>query len=86
MAGHRMISGRLRRQRHDQRPVDHRRRYHARPVQAELAFDHAPRRVDAVDIDRHAGLAGNDDFRRALRNCGRSRDRKRKDRRDKTHD
>ena len=40
------------------RPPDHRLGHHVGAIEAELAFDDAPRRIDALDVDRHVGPAG----------------------------
>ncbi len=61
-----MITWNARRQRNCNRPPDHGWRHHAGPIEPEVALDHPPRRVDAVDVNGHARFAWNDDFRRAF--------------------
>jgi hypothetical protein len=81
-----MVARRFAGQFGDQRPVDHGRRHHAGPIETEIAFDHAPGCIDAVDINGHAGFAGYHDLRRALRKGRRRSHRKQQPGLDKTHD
>ena len=79
------VAGHVIGRRQQQRLVDHDRRHLARPVEAEFAHHHAPRRIDAVDDHRHVRPAGNDDLRLALRQSRRSHHSKGQSHLDKTH-
>jgi hypothetical protein len=62
----RIIAGHAVRRGQQKRQVSHGWRHHPWPVEAELALNHAPRRVYAIDVHGHAWAAGNDKHRLAL--------------------